>query len=508
MDEKELENLDIPEELYAPMGNVTFEKPKQKKEVEPEILSYQNVKLEYSEKPFDRKRFIKRVVTLIVFILIILLGCLYITNKKIVLKKAVSQTTSKLETIVVELKNNKLTHFSEEDPFKTGLLVSFDTKYDKNNVTAEEKKFFDTLNDINLLEDVQLDYPNKQFTHAFKANYANNSIIDIRGNGSENTINYKILEIIGKYIEYPLESIDFFYRDSETDNKLLNKLGKSFAKPIFSDIKERDLVRSKTKIQIGNNQYNVKNISLTLNEEEIKEIFNKICKNSKKEISEYFDLKEEEYKKYVAEFEKTINEMNIKSIRFDVYSKGLENKILGIKFSVVLDKTYTFTYLEDGENLSLLIENNENTLLALEKTNITENNADIKLNLFNTNIDIKQSVKNGNLSYEYTSNTKNNEYLTGNLILHDEETKRSKDGYIRFLIKKTDKNQKEIFNIQTVLNYNVETLEKIELYDDTNKIKIEELDNNTKNEIKKKLEKAKYFSLVKRNIDAYINSKK
>ena len=72
---------DVPEELYAPLGDVSFQKPK--KEVIPEYVSYKDVDLAYSKKPFNTKKFFRIVLVLLILSLFVIAGIFYVKNKKI-----------------------------------------------------------------------------------------------------------------------------------------------------------------------------------------------------------------------------------------------------------------------------------------------------------------------------------------------------------------------------------------------------------------------------------------
>lgn len=509
MDERENENLDIPEELYAPMGNVTFEKPESKKNTEPEILSYKNVKLEYAEKPFNKKKFITTIVTLILIIVTVLISYFYITNKKIILKRAFESIADRMETTWLEVKNNPLTHFSEDKPFKTSLLVSFDTTYDENNVATQEKNMLDTLSNIKLSEVLQIDHNNQQLTHNFKSKYLGNNILFIRGNGTKKTVNYKILEVVGKYIEFPVEGMEFVYRDIETEQKLLSEICNNFIK-LFMHIPEKDLSQTKTQLKIGDNNYNIKKTSLTLNKNDIKTLLNKSVKESNYEIRdsiiEYLALSEDKYQQYLKTIENELENLN--NLKIEIFSKGIKNQILGIKITIKSDKNYILTYLEDVNNLILAFGIDEQNILTLgaEKTN--NEIKSININTKNSTTEIDKYREKGNIAYQYNIENPNKETIKGNLIFQTEENKFSKTGNIRISIIKTEEDGEEIYNIQTSLNYSVETLEKIELYDDTEKIQYNSISAANKKEIKKKLETSKYFALVRENIEAYMNYKK
>jgi hypothetical protein len=491
MNEKEMEEK-VPDELYAPLGDVTFEKPK--KQEEPEILSYKNVKLEYSEKPFNTKKMIITMVSIVILFVILVASYAYLTNKKNILYKGISYTSSSIGTTFSTLKNNSLTHFSTKTPFKTSILVSFNSSYDKTLITKEEKDLLDTLKSVNLSETLQIDYSKKQFTHLFKSNYTNGNILTVRANGNENTISYTISEVLGKYIEQPLDTLELFYRDTQTEQTLLNNASKRLGKGLITNIKKNDIKQQKTTITIGDKNYKVKELSLVLNKEMIQNILNE--ETFKNNILDYTYLDEKTYLQYINDLE---------NIEFSVYAKGITNTILGFKITFKQEDTITLTYLKHKNSIKISCEKNNATIFSLEKIK-DKNQEKIKISYKDFLLNIESSNQTTDTVYNYQLTNQQNISYTGTITKSEEVYKNAIDGNVHITMKNIQ-DETEISNLTITINYNVKEIDEIELYDVFEKVTYDSLPSDITKEIKNKVLNSTNFKLVKEKIDNYLSKK-
>jgi len=388
----EIKEEEIPEELYAPMGNVTFKKPdniNQKEEevnnledtsttkennVEPEVLSYNDVELEYAEKPFDVKKLIISIVVSIVIILFSVAFFLYQRSNKNILRIGINNFTNTVEDSIYSIKKSPYLSFDLNKPFRTSILLSFDATYDETKLKREEIEFYKAINDITVAETLDMDYKNKQLSHSTKSTYLGGDIINIFGNANDKGITYKIKNVIGKYISYPINNFKRFYIDPNVDKKEFDEIKTIALKTLFLNIEEKDLKREKVKVKIGKNNIKVKDVSLNINNEYIIKVLTETIN----------DLKEDE-----AFIEKTMNYTNLASTRLKelmddlkeeikktkfveedavlhIYSKGITNKIIGYKLSINKEKD-SIEYLNYKNDLALKTKKDNKDYFSYEE---------------------------------------------------------------------------------------------------------------------------------------------
>ncbi len=503
------ENLDIPDELYAPMGNVTFEKPK-KEEPEPEILSYKNVKLEYSKKPFNTKKFVTTIVTLIVIIMALIAGYTYVKSKKNVLRKGIVEVSSDIENAFYEVRNNEFTNFTTTSPFRTSFLLSFDATYDTKKISKQEKELLDVLKNVNVSKTLEMDYENKEFSHAFRSTYLGGNILNVRGNASDNKITYKIMEVVGKYIEQPIENLDMLYNNTEDEEKIVKNLRNQLVKTIFQNIKESDLKEEKTTIELDNNEIEVKDVYLIMEKQYITSLFKNTIETLKKNTSlkknfeSYFKDTKKTYEEYLDSLYSSIEKVNLKSSTLHIYAKGLTNEIVGI--SLDINNENTLSYLNYKNKLEFTVKEKEETVLSIHKDKT--NNEKVSISHKDMQMVIEKFNQEDSILYEFKITSNEKEYYAGTVSIIDNTVKTSKDGNVRLILKKNNEKNEELFNFYITLNYNVQTIQRINTFDDQETILYTSLTQSDKKEIKKRIENTEYFKLLKTKIDAYINSKK
>lgn len=501
---------EVPSELYAPMGNVTFENPNEKKEEDVEILSYKDVKLEYAKKPFNTKKFITTIVSLIVITMFILAFYLYEKNNKNILRLGTSNIIGKVENSVYGIKNSKFLSFNTKKPFRTSFILSFDTLYDETKLKEEEISFLKTINDVKVSETLDFDYANQQFTHNFKSTYLGGNILEVYGNGYDDGITYKVKDILGKYIFYPIDNLKRFYMDSDKDKKELDEIIQIVFKTVYSNIKESDLKRENIKLKIGENNIKVKDISLTMNNQYIQNILNNTINSLRtnntfiEKTMSYTNLTSTRLQEILEAYQEEIKATNFtdENIVLHIYAKGITNKIVGYKLTF---KNSELEYLEYKNIPIIKLYENQKLAFSYEKKMVEKDEYEYNIIYFDNKLKVHRIQKDDSILYEYTLTTDKNVSYTGNLSITDEESKQVKDGYVKLSITKLNQDQEELESVYITLNYSIKTMEKMNLYEDENRVEEKTLTEEDKKEIKKRIENTEYFDLVKKEIESYKN---
>jgi len=532
----EIREEDIPEELYAPLGNLTFKKPNttedttieqtsnsiddtkpplEKEEVEPEILSYKDVKIEYAKKPFNTKKLIISIVTIIVIALFSIALYLYQINNKNILRLGVNNIANTVEKTVYSIKDSDFLAFNLDKPFRSSILLSLDTIYDSSKLTEEEYNFLKMMNDIAASITLDMDYTKKEFTYDIKTTYLNGNIFEVYGNANKDGITYKIKDVIGKYISYPIDNFKRFYIAADDDKKDLDKVKSIVLKTLFLNIKEEDLKREKVSIKIGNKNIKVKDVSLVIDNKYLKELLSKTMDdllNNEEFINEtmsYTNLTSTRLKELMHDLKENVNKTIIleSPITFHIYSKGITNKIIGYKLTFKNDKQYDIEYLYYNNILSLNINENNDEYLRFNMDTSDDKKYNYSLNFLDYDFKMDRIVQKDNILYEYSLNQKNQEQYTGTVITTDETSKNAKDGTAKLTITKIDSNKEKLFDLYATINYNVKTLSEINLYDDEGAVEYKTLTIEDRKEIKRRIEKVEYFDLLKTRIKSLYKKK-
>lgn len=523
MDEKEKNIEGVPEELYAPLGNVTFQKPQEtkeesveaqpevkKEEVEPEILSYKDVKLEYAEKPINTAKIIKTIVILVVVALFLVAGYLFEKNNKNVLRKGLTSLASDIEDIFYDVRESSFFSFQRNKPFRTSFLLSFDTTYDETKISEEEKDLLKFLNDVTVSQTLDIDHANQTFTHNFKSTYLGGNILEVYGNGTSKQVTFKIEDVLGKYIAYPISNLKRIYVDSETDQKEWNELKSIVVKTLFANIEEKDLTREKKKIKIADQTITVYDVALKMDSAYLQKLLKKTVQELKTNESfiektmNYTNLTQTRLKELLDIFILSIEDTKIidDSITFHTLIKGLAHKVIG--YELEINNNLTVTYYHSGKLTEGKIIDNQQQVFFYQSDLSDTEEYKYQVKYQDNLLTISRFIKKDTTLYDYKLTNSSSNYYTGSFVIMDEETSSSKDGNIRLTIQKFDKNHNEVADLYTTLNYSVKKTETIKSYEDEEAVAFSSLSEADKKEIARRVENTEYFKLLKEKISAYL----
>ncbi len=486
---------DVPEELYAPLGDVSFNKPK--KEVTPEYVSYKNVDLAYSKKPFNTKRFFRILLFLVLLMFFVGAGFLYVKNKKNVYRHWLNEESKKSVNQFNTFLENKLLHLSTNTPFLTSILVNFEADYDTTLVGKEEKNMLDTLNQIHMSYALGMDIKNKELSHTLKSTYNNENLLTIYGNGNQDSITLLVRNVTGKYLEIPNHAPFLLYGNDKARKKDMETFRKYLVRFLLGEIQEEDLIEEEKTLLIDGKEEKVRDISLSIPQVRIEEILKKAVdtfgenKIFKEKMAYYFHIEEQELETYLQKIKKS----SLKDIEIHVYAKPFVNKIVG--YEIKLQKEATYVFQKMGDTKCKLMKEEE-VLFDLEKK---ENQ--LKGEIFSYSVEINKK----NNQYEY-SIQKKEELYKGTIQIKDTELKLSKQGNIVLTLQHLDKGQQEISNVKCSFIYNTKTVNQLSKYDDTQKMSYQDLSTEELAEIKRRIKETNTVKQVLNRFKEYIKKKR
>jgi hypothetical protein len=485
----EVEEVDA--ELYAPFGENTYTK----KEVEPEYVTYKDVKLEYSKKPFNTKKLVYIIFIILIFLLFGIASYSYLKNKKNVYRNWLNSETKIIEEKIIDISSSKFFSLSKTVPFTSTAILGFSTTYDNTLAPLSEQKFLDTLNNTNISASLAIDYKAKEFSYSLKSTYNNDNLFSIYGNGSEDTLSFLIRDIIGKYITVPNNFKFLVTKDSKEEKKDIEKLRKFIINILLQDIKQDDFEENKTTILIDSKEEEVKDISLNLDENTILNRINTLCssiKNSKKlkeKLLDYFNIDENDLDNII----KKVESSSIKNINIHLYTKGITNKIVKYEISITDKDTYTFS----KTNTEYSLYKNETSIFDIKIGD------KITGTIFDNKIEISDYLSD---TINYSIIMKDETYK-GIIKISDSELTLSKQGNIELTIKHLN-DKEEISSLKSTLTFSSKTSNSIFKYDDEKQVDLVDLKEEEKLEIKNRVKNYENVKVFKNNIKSYLTELK
>lgn len=441
------------------------------KDAEPEILSYKDVRLDFSEKPKNTKKVVEVILLLIVISLFALASILYEKNNKNVLRKGISSIFNIVEDPLFELKGNELFQYSVKKDFKTSIITSFQTTFDKKLIEEDELKFLQEIKDVTISSTLDFSFPSKKAAYSIKSTTDGSNIFEINGNITDKDITYKIKNVIGKYILVSQDGLGHIFISKEEDKRDFDVIKNIVFKKIYKNIKETDLKRNKTVLTEINTK--VTDVSYTITNAYLKALISNTITDLVNDdtfiekTSDYTNLTRTRLKEKLLELKENISKEDIlkDDITLNIYVKGLKHKFVGFKLSTQNDSIY---YISTKNKKVVKISSNNEEIINYndEKKSSTESTINIKYKGININID--KLIKNTSILYDYKIKSTNT--YEGSLVLTKEE-KTSTDGNIRFIISKI-KDDENVWNLSSSISYNVKSSNGITPFEDEDAVKI------------------------------------
>lgn len=463
-----------------------------------EVLSYKDVKLEYAEKPFNYKKLFSIIFTVIIIAILSLAFILYEKNNKNVFRHGLTSLGNDIENSILDIKGSDFISYSENNPFKTTLLLSFNTTFDETKLNDNEIEFLKMLHEMALSFSLDMDYQNKALTHDFKITYAGNNMFEIFGNGKSSNITYKIKNVLKKYINLNINGFENIFKNKEKNKKEIDEIKKIIFKEIYNEINEKDFKRNKTTLTLNNKKLDVKDVVLSYDDKKIKELLINVIDNLKnnedfiKKTSSFTSLAQTRLKEYIDILKQNIENINFNNIDLHIYSKGIFNKVYGYKLD---SDNFEILYLKNNDKKIELKINENKYIFEIQKNK--ENDKYI-LNGPNINLEAIKTVNKDDTVIEYKINN-----YEGNIVITKEIEANGINGNNKITLTKKELDE-ELSNIYMTINYSIKKENKITLYDDSDNIKNENLTLNDKKTMIEKINNSTYFKLAKQKISNYL----
>lgn len=455
------------------------ERIKTVKDAEPELLSYKNVRLDYSEKPKNTKKVVEIILALVVIAIFSSALITFQKNNKNILRKGVGALINVIENPIYAVKGSEFLQYSIKKEFKTSIIGSFQTTFNKELIDENELKFLQDIKDVNTALSYDLNFPAKKGIYSFKSTIDGNNIFEVNGNITDTGFTYKIKNVLSKYVLVDVKGIEKIFISKQEDKRDFDVLKSIALKKLYAKIEEKDLKREnitldELNIKADDVIYEIKNETL---KKLITDTVNELIKDEKfmEKASVYFNTPKTRLKEIILEQTENLLKQDIlkEDIVFHTYVKGITNNFIGFKIET---KTNSITYLKNGHNIVLSVKEDNKEEFLLKKTKTDEEKTYIKYKDIEFNA-IKLS-KNNSILYDYTLKNKKNNY-EGSIVI-TEEDKNYKDGNVRILISKLNEDHENIWNLTSTISYNVKNSSDTVSFEDEGG---NEINNDTKNEV-------------------------
>jgi len=370
---------------------------------EPEPLNNKHKK----EPNYKWVRYLFFAFICLIFIIILFIILLKILGSPVkIYENSVNYGYSYLKNYIEELDNKKLEYYPNEDSVE----LYGDIKINTNNKNLKD------INEFTLDYDLGLDIKNERIQGLLNLKENNKSILDLNLYVINNILLFKSDKLYDNLINVgAMESLDFNSLKTNYSNDdildIITFLNKYFNENLDNDkiTKEKDNIKIKGKnYRVSSNIYYLSSsdvkqefiniINDILNDDTTLRAFSNLLNKTRKEVKEYLEeIKNKE--EYLDDF---------KELKIKIYTKGLNNKVLG--FHILYDNIDIFklSYVDNILNVDIFYKdsnininkNNNNINICIYKNKEKILKAFINLQNDITNIELYINDKKINIVYE------------------------------------------------------------------------------------------------------------
>lgn len=377
----------------------------------------------------------KKVWIPLSIILILLIGFIcyqkIFNNPKNIFLNYANNAYKDLTKLTSSLKDNEITKLSKNNPIRQTSNISFKLdvvdEYSPSNIEG----LIDEINKFKLITDSYYDIKNKEIMYDFNLKYGKDSLLNLKTYGLNKKIYAKLENAMDYYLKIDTDSYDQLF---ETNSNLdeAEVIISEFKDTLLSNISDKDFKTEKSNLLIDSKVISTKKITYELTPNKarllVRNTLNDL-KNNNKFINSLTKITGYEKEDILEELNDLIESLkeNIdddhETMEFNIYTKGLDNKVIKSEFIINMDDEKIGIEVVDYTNQSLKIVDGEDTLLNVYIENI-KGQKNITVDMSYIKLVIKEI---GSDEYKYSFIVDDEEVITGELKRSSKTIKKNKE---------------------------------------------------------------------------------
>lgn len=472
--------------------------------------------IETVEVPAKKKSHAMLIVIILAVILFVLGGVYFIFNngKNLFL----SSINKEYGNIVNELDTwtgkGKYAEFKNTSAVTKGTF-NFNIHVDESLLDSNTLGILTEINKLDGTYQMGMDYKQKTIASTFGVRYNKNNMIDLGFYGKEKNLYLELKNLFDKYLKMPMDEFDALFEDPNRQVEDVKYLTKTIKDAFLNSLESKDFKKTSETIKVDKEDVKTTKISYTVNDKNIKKIYDKVLTTLKKD-----DTFIEKFAKYTGKSESDIK-TTLEAARkkgetetflqssdemiLSVYTKGLVkeavryemetksgNKETGITYTKNKDNTVLAFYTEAGEvmNATFIHKNDKQSEVILTSGTVQ---MDIVLKKENENIKVQYALT------EQSTNMK----MLGSVTVEEKKENKNYVGTIRSS-SKVELQGSSIAEFGVEANYVTSVGETVELPAFNNSIDASYLTETDSNTIMQNLLQNPVFVQFMTNIQKYI----
>lgn len=351
----------------------------------------------------------KKTGIIIGIIVIILLGVFIaykiINNPKNIFLKGMNEVINSLEEDYDNLLNNKITKLSSDNSIVND--ISINTKININDEFIDENtsEIIDEINNFSTNMKIGTDIKKKEIFYYLNILSGTDETFNFELMGKDKILYIGIKQLFEKYINIPVNDYDMLFENENI--KDLTYIKDILKKSILNSFDEKDFKKTSENIYVDETKISANKINYEVTEKNLYKIALKILKDMSNDsktleiLEKYSEVKKDDLKDQINELIDSLNDeyddlSTDKIFDINIYSKGLDNKIVRYELSTKSDYSSNNISISKLDNKTVIIfnEDEEELLKSVTTTDKDKSNTvitidDIKITINGSGTDEK-----------------------------------------------------------------------------------------------------------------------
>ncbi len=479
---------DIPDELFAPIGNKIIEKPK-KNPVEnpipqpgqPDIdISNENLSLEeeskavkkyeLGEKGYNPKR--KKYIFLgVFFVFLFLIGSyLFYTSSKIVFIRGLHSEYKEFHQAIDKVTSSPFFTVSQKGLIGNEFGISFQKKIERNYKNKSIIDAFESLEKFSVTGKINTNRLQKKMDASLLVKSDVYNAIDTHFYGEDNKVAMDLKKTYAKPVYQEIKAYSNLFNEDDKTSKMVSDITKVIRGKLQEQVKE--IEKKDEKISIKNTKVNLHKWTITFSKEQGDHLFDTILSDTtfQKNMNELTKVEQEIWQNKIKE----IFQRDYQDISLSLYTRGFFQNTVGFEIKIAGDTPLGIQFVKLEKQIKFMVQREKDILFGYEN-----DSSDGAIYYSSYELDFQEKSKTDNkIEYDYVLLREKKPFFDGIITTSKSVNNKKTDGLMTVEIDVKEENKvAAMVRLEfTYSNYVASRMESLEWKDAISYDKVQEED--------------------------------
>ena len=444
-DSQNLPVEEIPDELFAPIGNQTFQRPTEKEEKEfihpidqPVNLDDEKMSLEeearavrkyeLGERGYNPK-LKKHIIIVSILFFICVIGLYYFYNSpKVVFSRGVTKCYKKVNESVFDISSSSPFTMTQKNIITNEIGISFQSTIERGYNNKSIKDALEALKNFSIKGKIQTSRKDKKIVGNVNIKSGIYKALDLSFAGEKDNVIAQVSNTSLNPFSISWKGYSSLFNEQEETSIQFKDVTEKIKKQFQSFIKNKKIASGKERISIYDKKVDLKKLTIMLTKEEINQFMNILLSDQSlfESLEKITGFSKSTLKSKIQNYFNQIDVTN--GVNISIYVHGFWNEAIGWELQTLKDHSGLFQIIEDQSSQKILWQNSKQIIFDYESN---KNKGKVEIQGFEFLFE-KIKISTSKKSYKYSLYKDKKELFHGNINFTKNDTKSKKDGLITF----------------------------------------------------------------------------